>query len=213
MNDNQKPHIKVVQYMYGGFEYFQWSEKINRHYCERHGYEYAVSHDKPRTDRHINWQKQPTMIKELHHCDYLLFLDADAHFYSHELTIENELLPLMGDKNILMAQDVGCETERWTPGKPNSGVILMKNNSSVREFLEYWNQATEIDESTRWQRPVEQRGLWNVALLKFPDFVKVENEYYLIQGRYGQFIRHFMLMSDKERTKKMKTFCKSRKIE
>jgi hypothetical protein len=210
---NKQKKIKVAQYMYGNFGYFLWSEKINRHYCERHGYEYVISHEFPRKDRHINWHKQSIIIKELHHCDYLLFIDADAHFYSHELTIENELLPLMEDKNVLMAQDIGDEKRRWNPSKPNSGVILAKVNDATKTFFEAWDQASERDKSAQWQWPVEQRGLWNVVLPNFPDFVKVESEYYLIQGRYGQFIRHYMLTSDDERVEKMKTFCESRNIE
>jgi hypothetical protein len=39
----------------------------------------------------------------LNDCDYLLFLDADAHFYSHEMRIQDELIPLMDGKEILMA--------------------------------------------------------------------------------------------------------------
>ena len=52
--NHPKPTIKVVQYMHGDFEYFHWSETINRRYCERHGYEYARRGDAPRPDRHVN---------------------------------------------------------------------------------------------------------------------------------------------------------------
>ena len=206
------PKIKILQYMHGGLEYFGWSEKINRSYCERHGYEYVVSRDEPRTDRHITWHKVPAVFGELHHCDYLLFMDADAIFYSHELTVENELIPLMNGKAILMVQDVGCESLRWMPGKPNSGVILMKNNGIVRRFFKYWDGASEIDESTCWKWPPEQLALWNVVMPKFPDMVQVHHEYYMIQGQYGQYIRHYMVMPNHERLEKMKMFCESRKI-
>jgi len=165
MADNEmRQKIKVLQYMYGSHEYFHWSEKINRIYCERHGYEYRIVREEPRTDRHICWQKVPVIASELNDCDYLLFMDADAIFYSHELTIENELIPLMEGKAILMAQDIGCESLRWTPGKPNSGVILMKNGDRVREFFEAWDRASEIDESTRWDWPPDQLALWNVVM-------------------------------------------------
>jgi len=197
--NHHKPTIKVLQYMYGNFKYFLWSEKINRRYCERHGYEYMISRDMPRTDRHVTWHKIPVILKELQDCDYLLFLDADAVFYSHELTIENELLPLMEGKQVLMAQDVACERVRWTPGQPNAGVILAKVNHEVREFFEFWDQASDIDESTRWNWPPEQLALWNIVLPKFSGMVHTHSEYYMIQGRYGQYIRHYCLHSDQER--------------
>jgi len=183
------PKIKVVQYMHGNFGYFNWSEKINRRYCERHGYDYVVSREIPRDDRHVAWHKVPVILKELRDCDYLLFLDADAIFYSQELTIEDELLPLLGNKLILMAQDFRCETIRDTPGHPNSGVILAKVEKVTGEFFECWNQATEIDESSRWTWPPDQLGLWRVVLPKFSDILHVHPDYYMFQGLYGQYIR------------------------
>ena len=203
--------IKILQYMYGKHDYFSWSEWINRRYGERHGYDYVVRHEEPRSDRHICWHKVPVILDELLNCDYLLFLDADAIFYSHELTIENELIPLMQGKMILMAQDVGSETERWNPGKPNAGVMLMKTNDQVRTFFDAWNQSSEMDSSTRWNWPPEQLALWNSVMPKFPDMVHVHPEYYMIQGRHGLLIRHYMLMNDEERTEKMKVYCQSRK--
>jgi len=133
-----KPKIKIIQYMHGELEYFPWSEKINRRYCERHGYDYVVRRDEPRNDRHICWHKVPIILDELRDCDYLLFLDADSVFYSHELTLENELLPELQGKSILMAQDCSSESLRWCPGLSNSGVILMKNQERVKKILDEW---------------------------------------------------------------------------
>jgi len=204
--------IKVLQYMHGELEYFPLSEKINRRYCLRHDYEYRIVREEARSDRHTTWHKIPVILKEIRDCDYLLFMDADAIFYSQELTIEEDLIPHMGRYDILMAQDIGNENCRWTPGKPNSGVILMKNNDRVRRFFEYWDKSSDIDESTRWNWPPEQLALWNVVMPKFPDLVNVHSEYYLIQGRYGQYIRHFMFMSTEDKTERLKKFCHSRNI-
>lgn len=208
--DKILPKIKVLQYMHGTQEYFSISEKINGLYCRRYGHEHVIIRTPPSEDRHITWQKIPTIISELSDCDYLLFVDADAIFYSHELTIDNELIPLMNGKSILMAQDIGCESLRWTPGHPNSGVMLIKNDNYVREFFEFWNSASEIDEKTKWAWPPEQRALWDIVIPKYANLIEVHSEYYLIQGRYGQFIRHYMLMPDDERIEKMKTVCKFR---
>ena len=210
---SEKPRIKVLQYMYGDQEYFSISEKINGLYCRHHGHEHKIVRTPPRTDRHITWQKIPVILSELNDCDYLLFLDADAIFYGQEHKIVDELIPLMNGKPILMAQDIGCESLRWTPGRPNSGVIFMKNEESVKEYFEYWNTGSEIDESTRWSWPPEQRALWDIVMPKYPDRLEVHSEYYLIQGRYGQFIRHYMLMPNEERLEKMKTFCQFRNIQ
>jgi len=204
--------IKVLQYMYGELEYFRWSERINRHYCDRHGYEYVISREQPQKGRHICWHKIPVILSELQDSDFLLFIDADAHFYSLELKIEEQLIPLMNGKDILMAQDIASEQRRWNPGKPNSGVMLMRVNEPVRNFLETWDKASDVDESTRWKWPPTQLALWNVVMPAYPDFVEVCPEYYLVQGHYGLCIRHYMFKSNTERMVFMKSFCQSRHI-
>jgi len=203
-----KPKIKILQYMHGTFEYFPWSEWINRRYCERHGYDYVVRLDNPRPDRHVGWHKVSVILDELRDCEYLLLLDADAVFYSHELTIENELLPELQEKLILIAQDCGSESQRWNPGLPNAGAILMKNDERVREICTEWDHISETDEDTRWTWPLEQLALSRHIFPKFQDDIRVHLDYYMLQGRWGQFIRHFLLSSDEERTNAMKTIYK-----
>ena len=200
-----QPRIKVLQFMYGTQEYFLWSEWINRRYCERHGYDYVVRYDEPRKDRHVCWHKIPLIIDELRDCDYLLFVDADAVFYSHDLTVENELIPELHGKSILMAADCAGESLRWNPSLPNSGVILVKNNDQAKQFFAEWDGMTETDEETRWQWPPTQRALWNGVLPKYQDIVNTAVNYYCANGRWGQYIRHFCLSSDKKRTDLMKT--------
>ena len=202
------PKIKILQYMHGVFEYYPWSEWINRRYCERHGYSYVVRHDEPRRDRHVVWQKIPVIIDELCDCDYLLFVDADAVFYSHELRIENELIPELHGKSILMAADCGKESLRWNPGLPNSGVILVKNEKRVREFFAAWDNVSKIDMETRWQWPPTQLALWRHIIQNFKDDMRIVLDYYMVQGCFGQFIRHFCLYSDEERTNAMKAIYK-----
>jgi hypothetical protein len=194
--------------MHGKSEYFPWSEWINRRYCERHGSDYVVRHEKPRMDRHICWHKVPLILRELCDCDYLLFLDADAVFYSHELTLENELIPELQGKSILMAQDCGGESTRWKPGMPNSGVILMKNEQRVRDFFAEWDSISEIDEETRWNWPPEQRALRRHVVPKFKEDLRIVMDYYILQGQWGQFIRHYCLLSDAERVEGMRMIYK-----
>jgi len=203
-----QPQIKILQYMYGSDEYFVWSEWINRRYCERHRYDYVIRRDKPRADRHICWHKIPLILEELCDCDYLMLLDADAVFYSHELTLENELIPELQDKLVLMAQDCGSELLRWNPDKPNTGVILVKNEDRIREIFTEWNHVSEMDEETRWSWPPEQLALWRHILPKFKDDIRVVNDYYIVHGCRSQFIRHFCLASDEERSNSMKVLYK-----
>lgn len=199
-----EPRIKILQYMYGDCEYFPWSEWINRRYSERHGYEYVIRRNPPRPDRHLCWQKIPIILDELYDCEYLLFLDADAVFYSHELKIEQEVLPLMEQKTILFSSDCGGEYHRWNPPGANSGVIFARTDDLSREIFSYWNSASDLDEGTRWNWPPEQLAFERIVLPKYRDFIKIEPEYYRIQGYFGQYIRHYCRASDDSRTTDMK---------
>ena len=199
-----QPKIKVLQYMHGNFQYFGWSERINRLYCERHGYEYRISRNEPRGDRHVNWQKVTEILRELHDCDDLLFLDADAVFYAHELRIEEELLPISEQKSVTMSQDCGSESLRWHPGLPNSGVILVRNDAVAKKIFTEWDASSEIDTESRWNWPLEQTAFWRYILPQYKGHITVVGDYYRMQGHFGQYIRHFMLQSDAERCENMK---------
>jgi hypothetical protein len=109
-----------------------------------------------------------------------------------------------------MAQDFGSERERWTPGLPNSGVILTRNSKQAHWVFNEWDGASDIDESSRWQWPPEHLGMWNVVLPKFRELVGVHPDYYMIHCRVGLYIRHYFGMTDAERTEKLKQFYQSR---
>ena len=192
--------------MYGDFEYYKWSEKINRRYSIRHGYEHVISREIPRNDRHVTWHKIPVILSELHDCDYLLWTDADTFFYSQELKIERELLPLIGEFPILCPPDIVSEKKRWNPDVPCSGVMLLKNCETSREIFEYWNTVSEIDEESRWRWPPEQIALWKIVLPLYGNNIKVLEDYYVMNGIYSQYIRHLPRLTDEERTNTMKTF-------
>jgi hypothetical protein len=110
--------------MYGDFKYFEESRKINSAYCLAHGYDYVVDTSPSQPHRKANWEKLSAIIKRLPEYDYLLYMDADAVFYSHDLTIEDELIPLFGGEDIAMAGDCRDELQRYNPNKPNSGVEI-----------------------------------------------------------------------------------------
>lgn len=204
--------IKIVQYMYGEFQYFHYSEKVNGSYSRRHGYNHVISRETPRSDRDITWHKVPLISQELKDCRYLLWLDADALFYSQELEIEQELIPLLGKASILFTPDIFSETKRWHPKLPCSGVILLRNDGYARDIMEAWDQSTDLDEESRWRWPPDQLGLWRHVLPVYRNRIKILADYYLMNGIYGQYIRHYPRMSDRQRTIAMKRFCRDRGI-
>jgi hypothetical protein len=134
------------------------------------------------------------MREELHDCDFLLFMDADAFFYSHELRIEDELLPLLEDKQILMSADYVHEGDRHQPDKPNTGVILVRNSEKTAEFLRVWDATSEQPgmEHFRFNPFYEQETCYQTVWQKYAEEVKLLKDYYRMNSVRGMYIRHLM---------------------
>lgn len=204
----EKTRIKVVQCMQGSLKYFSWSEAVNRRYCEKHGYEYVLSREMPRRDRYVNWHKIPVVRRELQDCDYLLFVDADAIFYAQDLSIEEELIPLLEDKKFLIARDGVAEDRRGNFENENTGVLFMKADDEVRELLDAWDRSSDDHEWSRWNWPYEQGRFGDVIRERFAPIVRTVDDYYRINSLHGLYIRHYMGVSNEARLKNIREYCR-----
>ena len=209
--------IAVVQCMYGTLPYFRYSRIINQHYCQIHGYDYISLGAEVRTDRHPNWQIIEEVSKFLSagcKYDYVLFLDADAHFYAMSLTIENELIPLLDENNVqkdmLFAVDILKESERYSPTTPNSGVALFKVNDFTRAFYNEWNDSSQFHDLWKNDYPhlADQSALIHILYPKYAAHIKLTKEYYLMNAVFGQYIRHYAGCNNEYRVAQMQTFLK-----
>ena len=208
-----KPAIKIVQYFWGEQNTaYELGRLINATYCRRHGYHHIVKKFPPRPDRACLWEKLPAIRQELHHCDYLLYLDADAFFYSHELTVELELIPFLENKQILMAADIASETIRRDPTVPNSGVILIRCSQRAEEILRIWDESSERPELEHYRFGFyhEQEACWKTVWLDYADDFQMLHDYYMMNGYYGMYIRHLMAMPDEQRKSILQDFMQKR---
>ncbi len=207
------PKIKVAQYHWGEHNVsYRLNREINEAYCRRHGYEHVVKTHRPRDDRSPHWEKITVMRQELDDCEYLLYLDADAFFYSHELKIEDELVPLLANGEIMMAADYACEGMRHQPDKPNTGVVLVRSGEKSAEMLRIWDESSERPEMERYRFNLfHEQDACHLSIGKefSEDFVLLK-DYYLMNGYCGIFIRHLMGKSDEERTEVMHKFIAER---
>ena len=197
--------IKVSSFTYGRLNqpgsYFDMSCAINEAYCQLHGYDYVVERLPADCQvvrhRHENWKKVGHCRRMLNDCDYLLHIDADAVFYSWILKIEEELIPrLVSVKaNMVLGADVQNMSHTMKKiDRVNAGVILMKNDAQTAKMLEVWDSVSDIPEwqYTRWQWPLEQEALEYIRAV-FPGSIKPLKNFFLMNGEYGQFIRHFTI--------------------
>jgi hypothetical protein len=193
--------LRVCQFVYGDLTkpdswFSKFVEPINRMYCETHGYDYVVDRlDSVRQDRHGNWEKVPHILRHLSDCNYLFFLDADAVFYSHVIALHEELFPRLESQHLMMfSADCGGETYRWHPHLVNAGTGLFRNTQATKEILQDWDATSEMPEfkEYRWRWCLEQRTLIDYIFPKYQDKIKILQDYYLMNGMFGQFIRHFI---------------------
>lgn len=146
------PKIVVCQFYTPEVSYGEYSEKINRRYCEKNNYEYFVEKDREKIlskleGRSWTWYK-PHLIKDVfdtfESCEYVLFLDIDAIFCNENRRIEDFLI---SDFSILMTEDYG-------PSLVNAGVMLIKKDEFSKDFMTKW---WDICESF----PQYKTGIWH----------------------------------------------------
>jgi len=71
----------VMWYDEGIKEYADNCYKINKAYCDKHGYTIIQSSERYYTDRKPHWELFPLILKHINETDYIMWVDADAHFY------------------------------------------------------------------------------------------------------------------------------------
>lgn len=142
--------ITVCQFYSSNVPYGEYSEMINKNYCEINGYNYFVEKNEIKikiSDRSWTWYK-PRLINEVFEkypdTDYVLFLDIDAIFINNERKIEEFI---SDDFSILMTHDYG-------PSLVNAGVMLLKNDEFSKEFLKQWWDICN-------DYPQYKEGLWH----------------------------------------------------
>ena len=68
-------------------KYAENNYKINKIYCEKYNYQIIKSNSKLLVNKKPNWERIPLLLKYLDEFDYLIWIDADAHFYFDYLNL------------------------------------------------------------------------------------------------------------------------------
>lgn len=212
-----KLKIKVVQFFIGNTDYYPLSERINRHYCARHGYEYACEREiQPHVrdyERHVIWEKIPVIQKHLTDCDFVFFLDADAIFYGQEFQIEALAYDMCPFAVMRVAAQISDEYWRHWNNEVNAGTLLVRNNERAHHFLDIWNHSTDADEQWRFKIPMDQGALNFDFMPTYPYYIFREENYYLMNGLHGMFVRHWFGCDDRERYGHMAAFIEKHGME
>jgi len=128
-------NIVVAQFFTNNVSYGEFTEAINKKYCEEKGYTYYCEKDTVKINqalegRSATWYKPKFILEvfENYNPDYILFLDIDAIVCNFDYRIEDFIEE---DYNIICTEDYG-------PSRLNAGVFIMKNSEWTRELLNKW---------------------------------------------------------------------------
>jgi len=126
--------------------------KINTKYCEKHGYTIIKSSERTYTDRKPTWERFPLVLEYIESYDYVMWIDADAHFYLDAPSLENIINKY--NKDIILSKDI--ENINDTPPNINAGVFILKNTQQVIDIVNKWAYSDELKEKSKDAYP----GRW-----------------------------------------------------
>jgi hypothetical protein len=111
-------------------EYAEINYKINKIYCDKYGLELIVSHKRTYTERHPAWERLPLIHKHLKNYDYIVWIDADAFFYSDARNIV-DIIQENPDSNFIFSNDIGNTNI-------NTGIFIARNSIFSLIFIYKW---------------------------------------------------------------------------
>ena len=175
-------------------EYAGLAEKINRAYCDRHGYAFKhVIGDQGDTSMRPVWKKAFLVRDEIRNFDAVFWIDSDAFFNDH-----SKPLPLGGDEDFLVSSDFPNG-----PSLVNTGAFLAKSTAFGRDFMDRWTRMmTKPGSPYNNKFPFEQQGCSDLIRSLGEDSSKVRvapaeeiNSIFgnIVRGKFdGLFIVHLM---------------------
>lgn len=114
--------------------------EINKKYTKKHGYTLIKSSERTYTDRHPTWERFPLLLKHIESYDYVMWIDADAHFYVDAPPVENLINKY--NKDIILSEDIPDSAD--VAPSINAGAIIMKNTQKNIDILKKWAYSEEL---------------------------------------------------------------------
>jgi hypothetical protein len=115
---------------YGDINY-----EINKIYCDEKNIELIKCNKRRHSNRHTPWERIPLILEYINDYDYVMWIDADAHFY-----IESEnIINLINDNknyNFIFSKDISVAI--------NTGCYIVKNTQYSIDFLKKWGYDEEL---------------------------------------------------------------------
>ena len=138
---NPKPKLKIcvcMSHTENIYEYSKLTERINRAYCKKHGYDFEIFNVTP-TDRAAQWCKVEVVQRLLgrDEYDYIFWIDADAFFSQQTIDLESRISDYT--KDIIICSD---DSNSGRIGSINTGTFFIKCTEWSKNFCKEWYEYT-----------------------------------------------------------------------
>ncbi len=133
--------LKIVVAMWydeGIKEYGDLNYIINKCYCDKHGYEIVKSSETryENNQRSKHWERLPLLLDLLSkdNPDYVVWIDADAHFYIDAPPLDL-VINRFPTRKLILSGDLVIKNMPW---EINSGFFIVKNCKECVNILKEW---------------------------------------------------------------------------
>jgi len=103
--------------------------KINKAYCDKNNIELIRCKERRHINRHPAWERIPLILKYINNYDYVMWIDADAHFYIDSANIK-DYINNYNNHNFIFSKDISVAI--------NTGCFIVKNTQYSIDFLTKW---------------------------------------------------------------------------
>ena len=115
-------------------DYADINYKINKLYCDKHGYDLKKCNIRRVSKRLMHFERYPLLCENIDNYDYVMWVDADAHFLIDSPPIES-FINLYPEKIFILSNDVGVKSKYEEYYNINSGVFIVKNDNLSKFIL------------------------------------------------------------------------------
>ena len=150
-NSNNNNNLKICVLMWYNDEIKNYADmcyKINSKYCKKYGYDIIKSSKVRLKNRKPHFERLPLILEIIQKYDYVIWIDADAHFYSDSPPIHT-VINEYKDKEFIFSGDLdrgenGISEEDKELHVINSGFIILKNTEFVRDVVNEWTYSKDL---------------------------------------------------------------------
>jgi len=115
---------------------------INKIYCDKYGYDIKQTSMRKFLDKTPHWERLPFILRHLEDYDYIVWLDADAHFFVDSPPLTN-IIDEYPDKLFILSGDI--DTPPYDKyASINSGFFIAKNTIETKHIFYEWAYSEKL---------------------------------------------------------------------